>query len=62
MEFNIKYSATNRTEFARKYKVSVPTFNKWLALIQDLKLIDKQRIFTPKQVSIIINHLGEPPD
>ena len=62
MESNIKYFATNRTEFARRYKVSVPTFNKWLALIQDLEIIDKQRIFTPKQVSTIVNHLGEPPD
>jgi len=62
MELSIKYSAINRTEFARRYKVSVPTFNKWLASIQELELIDKQRIFTPKQVSTIINHLGEPPD
>ncbi|MFC0184525.1 MULTISPECIES: DUF4248 domain-containing protein [Flectobacillaceae] len=52
----------NRTELARKYKVSLPTFNKWLGLISNLVLIENQRIFTPKQVELIINHLGEPPD
>lgn len=57
-----KFPPMNRTELARKYKVSLPTFNKWLRLISNLVLIENQRIFTPKQVELIINHLGEPPD
>jgi hypothetical protein len=55
-----KFPPMNRTELARKYKVSLPTFNKWLGLISNLVLIENQRIFTPKQVELIINHLGEP--
>lgn len=62
MNINTKFPPMNRSEFARKYKVSVPTFNKWLVLIPNLSLMENQRIFTPKQVEIIINHLGEPPD
>ncbi len=57
-----KYHPMNRTELARKYKVSIPTLKKWLGLIPELILIENQRIFTPKQVEIIITHLGEPPD
>ncbi len=59
---NTKFHSMNRTELAQKYKVSIPTLNKWLVLIPNLSLMENQRIFTPKQVEIIINHLGEPPD
>ncbi len=62
MSNSTKYPPMNRTELARKYKVSIPTFNKWLGLIPELVLIENQRIFTPKQVEIITTHLGEPPD
>ena len=62
MNSDIRYSSTNRSELARRYKVSIQTLNKWLALIPNLELLANQRIFTPKQVCIIVNHLGEPPD
>ena len=62
MNSNSKYHTTNRSELARRYKVSIQTLNKWLGLIPDLDLSANQRIFTPKQVSLIIKHLGEPPD
>ncbi len=45
---------------AQKYEVSMPTLNKWLANIPELKLIRNQRVFTPKQTEIIYSELGKP--
>jgi hypothetical protein len=56
----MKAAASTKTELARKYKVHYNTFTKWLKLIPDLKLNPRQRILTPKQVSMIYDHLGEP--
>lgn len=48
-------------ELANKYKCSIQTFrSKWIKLIPNLELSKKQQILTPKQVSQIIEHLGEP--
>jgi transposase len=58
----IKYAASTRTQLALRYKVSVVTFKKWLAKIPDLGLEATDRVLTPKQVGIILQHLGEPPD
>lgn len=57
-----RFESQTKTQLARRFKVSTPTLNKWLALIPNLNLAAKQRIFTPKQVQIITEHLGEPPD
>ena len=57
-----RFESQTKSQLARRFKISIPTFNKWLLLIPNLFIIPNQRIFTPKQVEIIINHLGEPPD
>lgn len=51
-----------RTELAQIYRVCLKTFNKMLATIPDFVIDTKVRILTPKQVAIIIHHLGELPD
>jgi hypothetical protein len=50
----------SKKELSQKYGISMPTLNKWLADIPELKLIPNQRIFTPKQMEIILNGIGEP--
>lgn len=54
-----KKTAT-KTELAKKYGVHYSTFMKWLKKIPELKLNSKQRVLTPKQVELIVQHLGEP--
>ena len=58
----IKYNTMTRTQLAQKYQVCLKTFNKMLLTIPDFAIDVKIRILTPKQVSLIINHLGEHPD
>ncbi len=57
-----KHASSTRTQLATRYKVSVVTFKKWLTKIPDLDLEANDRVLTPKQVGIILQHLGEPPD
>ena len=57
-----KYPSMTRTQIAQKYNVCLPTLNKMLAKIPDFTLDKTSRILPPKQVSIIFEHLGEPPD
>jgi hypothetical protein len=59
---NQKYPSMNRTQIAQKYQVCLPTLNKMLAKIPDFILDKTLRILTPKQVRLIFEHLGEPPD
>jgi len=56
----MKAEAASKTQLAQLYKVHYNTFIKWLKLVPGLKLDKKQRIFTPKQVQQIFDHLGEP--
>lgn len=58
----IKHASSTRTQLAVRYNVSVVTFKKWLSKIPDLGLEANDRVLTPKQVGIILQHLGEPPD
>lgn len=51
---------STRTELAKLYNVNYETFKKWLIKVPGLVIDKKQRTLTPKQVSIIIEHLGEP--
>jgi hypothetical protein len=48
----------NKTILAQKYGISLPTLNKWLADIPELKLRPYQRIFTPRQLDIIDKEIG----
>ena len=57
-----KYPSMTRTQIAQKYEVCLPTLNKMLAKIPGFILDKASRVLTPKQVSNIFEHLGEPPD
>lgn len=55
-----KTVAMNKTQLARAYNVNINTFSRWLAKFEH-KLGDVTgRIYTPKQVAIIFENLGEP--
>lgn len=56
------YKSATRSQLAKQYGVSLETFKKWLVKIPDLVLEANERVLTPKQVCIIIEHLGEPSD
>ena len=47
------------TSLAAKYKVSLPTFNKWLKPIKHKLNMAHKKPFTPAELQIIIEHLGE---
>jgi transposase len=49
-----------KTQLAKQYHVSYNTFMKWIKNIPELNLSPKQRIFTPKQLEIVLRELGEP--
>ena len=44
------------------YIISIPTLNIWIKLIPEPEIEPNTRIFTSKQIKIIINYRGEPPD
>jgi len=50
----------SKTQLAKLYNVSYNTFINWVKNIPELRLSPKQRIFTPKQLEILFEHLGEP--
>ena len=50
----------SKTELAKLYGVHITTLMNWIKKIPNLKLTPNQRIFTPRQVQIIYDHLGEP--
>lgn len=56
----IEVKAYNKTTLAGLYGVSVETFTKWIAPFADLIGPVIGRIFTPKQVKVIFDCLGEP--
>ncbi len=58
----IKCKSQSKKQLAKRYNVSIPTFNKWLSGLIDLNTYPNQRVFTPKQVENIYYYLGEPPD
>lgn len=51
----------NLTLLAQAYGVNIATLKKWIQPFQEeIKYRNHQRIFTPKQVSIIFEKLGMP--
>lgn len=56
---DIKKGAT-KSEIAAYYQISVRVLNVWLRPIKpQLKSFNNQsRIYTPKQIEIILNHIG----
>lgn len=61
MEKTALKSAT-RSQLAIRYGVCADTFKKWITMIPTLDIRPNQRVLTPKQVTIIYQHLGEPPE
>ena len=57
---NQKPKTISKGELAKAYGIHLSTLNKWLALVPDLELRKGQRVLTPKQVGLIIAHVGEP--
>jgi hypothetical protein len=49
-----------KSQLARLYSIHISTLNAWLKPIKGLDLRNGQRILTPKQVALIMEHLGEP--
>ncbi|GAA4276299.1 hypothetical protein [Aquimarina mytili] len=56
----LRYKACNKTTIADAYKVSLYTLQKWL-LPFEKRLGDYiGGLYTPKQVAVIVEHLGQP--
>lgn len=45
---------------AVKYKVSVSNFDQWIKLVPNLNREFHRRFFTPREIKMIIEHLGTP--
>jgi hypothetical protein len=52
--------AMSKGKMAQAYGVHASTLNNWLAMVPDLELRKGQRMLTPKQVRLVMEHLGEP--
>ncbi len=48
----------SKKQLCEHYSISYETLNKWLKCIPELNEEKGQRIYTPKQVRLILNHLG----
>jgi hypothetical protein len=55
-----KQSRITKSQLALWYGVHISTFKTWLKPIKGLDLREGQRVLTPKQVELILTHLGEP--
>jgi len=55
-----KTKTMSKTQLASAYGVHISTFREWLSWIPNLGLAPAQRILTPKQVALVMEHLGEP--
>ncbi len=59
MSDNPKYKAMTRQDLQDAYNVNYWTLYNWLKKIPNLN-IRYVRVFSPKQVQAIVEHLGEP--
>ena len=59
MKTSIKFSPETMTSLAAKYDVSTTTFKKWLKPIESKLNRNHKLPFTPAQMEIIFDHLGE---
>jgi len=55
-----KPKTLSKGELSRAYGIHISTLNKWLVEVPGLELKKGQRVLTPKQVELIMEHLGEP--
>ncbi len=54
------YKSSSKKTIAQSYGVTVETFNTWLKPIENQIGEYLSRCYTPKQVEIIVKHLGIP--
>lgn len=47
-------------ELYKAYKISFPTFKRWIKAIPGIVFINRKRVYTPKEVQLIYDHLGAP--
>lgn len=59
-EKNTKIQAKSKMELAHAYNVSLTTLNRWLAPFKEQIGEYRGKSFTPKQVKIIFELVGEP--
>lgn len=62
-DFEIK--AMSKTQLANCYSIGTATLLKWVKgmpkdILKKLQYPNKNAILTPKQVELIVSHLGEP--
>ncbi|WP_438712330.1 hypothetical protein ACSTS3_10405 [Aquimarina muelleri] len=60
MTTEIRYKASNKTTIANAYNISLYTLQKWLEPIKMDLGNYCGKIYSPKQVSKIVEHLGLP--
>ncbi|PKV50250.1 hypothetical protein ATE84_2305 [Aquimarina sp. MAR_2010_214] len=58
---NKRYKAVSKTVLHQAYQCSPYTFRQWIKKINRKLGSYSGGLYTPKQVKIIIDHLGEPP-
>ena len=56
---NLKYKSIDRLQLQELYEVNYKTFRLWLRSVPNLN-VRYVRVFNPKQVKKIFDHLGEP--
>jgi transposase len=56
---NYPIKAYSKKEMTNMYGIHRFTFLKWIKKIPEIE-INRKRLFTPKEVEIIFNHLGPP--
>lgn len=56
----IIYKSSSKKTIAQAYGVTTETFNKWLMPIEGQLGEYLSRCYTPKQVGVIVKHLGVP--
>lgn len=58
---NKRYKAVSKTVLHQSYQCSPYTFRQWVKRIKGELGAYEGGLYTPKQVKIIVEHLGEPP-
>jgi hypothetical protein len=58
---NKRYKAVSKTVLHQAYQCSPYTFRQWIKKIKGKLGSYDGGLYTPKQVKVIVDHLGEPP-
>ncbi len=55
-----KTKTMSKSELAMAYKINISTLRVWLKRVPGLDLTAGQRLLTPRQVALVMEHIGEP--